>query len=225
MNEDAISVKKFFDKHPIKNFSVKETILSSGDEIRSIYFIRSGIVRSFYIDEKGSELTINLLKTFSFFPMSAALAERNNAYDFQAFTKVEANVAPVSDALNFLERNSNFKGLLVRNFARGLEGYVIRSFFLIKGSAMQKVASTLLMLLKRFGGESGDKKCIELPLTHQDIADLSGITRETASIQIEILEKERLISRKGRSISILNFDALSEKAMVGEDGNLLNLSF
>src|SRR4030065_472193 len=83
------------------------------------------------------------------------------------------------DDMEFLDDNGHFKSVLIRSFARGLEGYVVRSFFLIKGSAMQKVASSLLLLLKRFGKESDAGRFIDLPLTHQDIANLSGITRET----------------------------------------------
>lgn len=225
MNEDLVSIDSFFKRYPLKRYSAKEIILASGNEIRSIFFIRSGIARSFYIDEKGDELTINLLKPFTFFPISTILAGRDTAYDFQAFTNVEVNIAPVKDVLDFLEQDNGFKNLLVKNFASGLEGYLLRSFFLIKGSAMQKVASTFLMLLGRFGKEKNGKRCIDIPLTHQDIADLSGITRETASIQIEILVKEKLISRRGKKTLFLNFKGLSEKAMVGEDGSLLNLSF
>jgi CRP/FNR family transcriptional regulator len=226
MNEDLVSIDSFFRRYPLKKYSAKEIILASGNEIRLIYFVRSGIARSFYIDEKGNELTINLLKPFTFFPISTILAGKDIAYDFQAFTNVEVNISPVKDVLEFLEHDNGFKNLLVKNFASGLEGYLLRSFFLIKGSAMQKVASTFLMLLGRFGKEENGKRCIDIPLTHQDIADLSGITRETASIQMGILMKEKLISRRGKTTFILDFKGLSEKAVVGdEDGSLLNISF
>lgn len=225
MTEDADTVSRFFGKYPLKRYTAKEIILSSGEDVGSIYYVRSGMVRSYYIDENGSELTLNLLKTATYFPLSTVLAQRSNSYDFEAFTDVEVNVAPVKDALKFLDENGEFKSILIRSFARGLEGYVVRSFFLIKGSAMQKVASSLLLLLKRFGKISDTERFIDLPLTHQDIANFSGITRETASIQIGILEKEKLILRVGRKIQILRVQELSEKASVGDDGILLPLSF
>jgi CRP-like cAMP-binding protein len=225
MNEDAISAKSFFNKYPSKRYKRGEIIMSSGEDIRSVYFISSGVARSFYIDEKGNELTINLLKPLSFFPMSAVLAGRNNTYDFEAFTSMEVNIAPVGEVLNFLEEDENIKKLLVKNFAVGLEGYLIRSFFLIKGTAMQKVASTLMMLERRFNSNKDGKKIIDLPVTHQDIANLAGITRETASIQMGLLKKKKVIMRKNKITGILDFSALSEAASLGEDGSLLNLSF
>lgn len=225
MNEDLISIDNFFKKYPLKKYSKKDTIISSGSEIKSVFFVKSGIVRSFYIDEKGSELTINLLKPSSFFPLSTILAGKEIVYDFQAFTDVEINIAPIRETFEFLDRDIDFKNILIKKFSSGLEGYLIRSFFLIKGSAMQKVASTFLMLLGRFGKEERGQLNIDIPITHQDIADLSGITRETASIQIKILENAKFISRKGKKTIVLDLKKLSEKANLGDEINLPDLSF
>jgi len=225
MREDRNSLVNFFARYPKKKYDAGEVIISSGGEARYIFFIDKGIVRSFYIDEKGNELTINLFKPLNLFPLSAVLAERGNVYNIQAFTSVEVSFAPVPVVLKHLDENSQLKNRIIRNFAKGLEGYVIRSFFLIKGSASQKVASTFLMLTKRFGKKINRLITINLPLTHQNIADLAGITRETASIQIGLLKKEKIISTQGKRIAILSFSKLSRKASEDDDGILTNLSF
>jgi CRP-like cAMP-binding protein len=190
-----------------------------------LYYVDKGIVRSFYIDERGSELTINLLKANGIFPLSAILAGKENIYDYQAFTDVEVKISKTSEFLKYLESNCKLRGIFLDRFAKGLEGYLVRSFYLIKGSAMQKVASTLIMLRNRFGEETKGGIIIDLPLTHQNIADLAGITRETASIQIELLEEGGLITRIGRKVTIVDYKSLLEKANIGEDGSFLNLSF
>jgi CRP-like cAMP-binding protein len=225
MREDADSGENFFTKLKARKFMEGEMILNAGDRLDYLYYVEKGIVRSFYIDEEGNELTINLLKVKGIFPLSSVIAGKENIYDFQAFTNVEVKVTRTSDFLKYLENNCTLRGVLLGRFARGLEGYLVRSFFLIKGSAMQKVASTFIMLSSRFGKNTKDGILIDLPLTHQNIADLAGITRETASIQIEMLEKERLITRSRRKTKIINFRSLSDKARIGEDGSLLNLSF
>ena len=225
MREDVDSGENYFAKLTPRRFAEGEMILNAGDRLDYLYYVEKGIVRSFYIDEEGNELTINLLKVRGIFPLSSVIAGKENIYDFQAFTDVEVKISRTADFLKYLENNCKLKGILLGRFARGLEGYLVRSFFLIKGSAMQKVASTLIMLSSRFSKNTKDGILIDLPLTHQNIADLAGITRETASIQIEILEKEGLIVRSGRKTKLVNYKSLSEKAMVGEDGALLNLSF
>lgn len=49
-----------------------------------------------------------------------------------------------------------------------------------------------------------DKFTVEFKITHQDIAALAGITRETASIQIKLLEEEGAISQKRGKRLIIN---------------------
>ena len=224
MKEDNGSTNKFFSSFPLRKYLKKEIIINAGESVEAVFFLHSGVARSYYVDENGSELTINLFKPLSVFPLTSVIAGKNNSYDFQAFTDIEVNIIPARDALRFLDKDRKFRDMMLQKFASGLEGYLIRSFFLIKGNAMQKVASTLLMLVKRFGGKM-NRDIIDLPLTHQDIADISGTTRETASIQIEKLEKDGAIMRKGRYIIVRDYKKLNERATVGEESNLFNLSF
>lgn len=225
MDEDAVIKSDFFDKYPIRTYSKADPIVSPGNSTESVFFIKSGVARSYYIDENGTELTVNLLKPSSIYPLSSILAGKNNIYYLEAFTGVSVYVVPVNDFLEFLKKNNELKYILLKKFSSGLEGYLIRSIFLIRGSAMQKTASTLLLLARRFGQKVGKKIVIDLPLIHQDIADLSGITRETASIQVGILEKAGIISRKGRNISILKRSDLSSITLEDSGGTLQNLSF
>ena len=65
---------------------------------------------------------------------------------------------------------------------------------------------------KRFGKVEADGEItIMLPLTHQDIADIAGISRETASLAINKLEKKKIITYKKRLIAIKNIETLEEE--------------
>ena len=48
-------VDEFCSKLKLKTFQKKEYILREGEICKSNYFIKSGLVRSFYIDKKGNE--------------------------------------------------------------------------------------------------------------------------------------------------------------------------
>ncbi len=215
----------FFDNFPKKIFSPGRTILQVGGEMESVYYVRHGVVRSFYTDENGNEFTVNLLKTGSIFPLSTILSNRRNLYEFEAFDKTEIAIAPQKDFFVHLESNPNLKDEFLRKFASALEGFVVRSLFLIKGTALQRVSSTLLMLEKRFGKDMGGSRFIDLSLTHQNISDLAGITRETASLQIGILKNEKVIKSGSKRIVITDIEKLREMASIGDDIKLQNLSF
>jgi CRP/FNR family transcriptional regulator len=70
------------------------------------------------------------------------------------------------------------------------------------GDALYRVAYRLVFLSNRFGVKEGKKIIIEVPVTHQIIADTINLARETVSRQIEELEKRKLVSHRGRKIVI-----------------------
>jgi CRP/FNR family transcriptional regulator, nitrogen oxide reductase regulator len=63
--------------------------------------------------------------------------------------------------------------------------------------AEQRVASTLLALAGKSGEKQGNAILIQMPLSRQDLAEMSGITPETASRILIQFRRSGLI-RSGR---------------------------
>ena len=76
-------------------------------------------------------------------------------------------------------------------------------------TAEQRLARILVRLAARLGREDG---VIDLPLSRQDLADMSGITVETASRIMSDFRRDGLISSGRKWIAIANPTALSERA-------------
>ena len=79
------------------------------------------------------------------------------------------------------------------------------------GNAYTRVAHQLLFYAKEFGIRSGKEVTLAVPLTHQDIADVLGTSRETVTMAIIKLRDQGIISNN-RRFSILNLDALEAAA-------------
>jgi CRP-like cAMP-binding protein len=77
--------------------------------------------------------------------------------------------------------------------------------------AYSKTAHQLAYLGQQFGTKTPEGIRIEMPLIHQDIADIIGTTRETVTASIIKLRKKKLI-RTDRSILILDYDQLVREA-------------
>jgi len=131
----------------------------------------------------------------------------------------------IDKEIEFIEKNPEIQSFFLKRMSTGLEGYVVRSQFLIRGSAEQKVVSSLLLLGLRFGRKVKNYTHIDLPLTHQDVADLSGITRETATLCINELEDNKLIAKKGKYFKLFNEKKLNEICKTFEDGSHLDFNF
>ncbi len=96
-----------------------------------------------------------------------------------------------------------------------LESMIDTTQTLMFGKAHAKVAATFVMLAKRFGKNGKDNQIvIHVSLTHRLIATLAGLTRETASHEIEKLQKEKVISKKRRLFVVNKIENLESKLEV-----------
>jgi len=81
---------------------------------------------------------------------------------------------------------------------------------LIFESAYRKTILLLLYYAKNFS-DSETKGKLSIPLTHKEIASWIGTTRETASLQIEMLKRKKLITYNRRFIVIPDIDVLEKE--------------
>jgi CRP/FNR family transcriptional regulator, cyclic AMP receptor protein len=95
--------------------------------------------------------------------------------------------------------------------AKHLPFFLRRVESLLLTSQYEKTVALLLHLEEEFGKRAGTRSVITLPLTHQDIASLLGISRERASVQMEALTKKKLIKREGTFVAIENREELEEE--------------
>ena len=70
--------------------------------------------------------------------------------------------------------------------------------------------------MKKYGDKSTGKNTLPFPLTHQEIANLTGMFRETISISMQELKKAGIISIDKHLISIENKKGLEECARTGK---------
>lgn len=61
----------------------------------------------------------------------------------------------------------------------------------------------LAWLAKRFGQEVEQGQLIDLRLTHQDIAELIGLTRVTVTRLLSNFERQGIIQRQGRQFIVM----------------------
>lgn len=204
-------IQDFFSEYKEISHEKGTIIIQPEEPLLHIYNLVSGYVKSYSLNDNGLELTINIYKPYSFFPITETLARRTNTYYFEATTDVVLQKAPTMKVHEFLKANNDVLFDLTRRISSGLEGFMVRTQYLIRTNATQKVASSLVLLARRFGKNAPDKKIkIILPQTHEDIANMAGVSRETASIEIKKLENSNLISTKKQIYTINDFQGLKE---------------
>ncbi len=218
-------IDSFFDKYHTLKLKKGQTIIKPEEPIVYIYNIKEGFVKSYSTNENGMELTLNIYKPYSFFPITETLAGRTNTYYFEAITDVVLQRAPTHEVHEFIRSDNEVLFDLTRRVSIGLEGFMIRTQYLIRSNATQKVASSMVLLARRFGENKAGQIKIILPQTQADIANLSGVSRETASIELNKLIGNRIIKANKLHYTVLDMDSLKEASTIYYEDQPLPYNF
>lgn len=204
----------FYKQFVIRNYKKGEMLIRSDDDPLGIFCLQKGYVRQYTISQTGFELTLQILKPISYFPMVWAINGTPNVYFFEALTEVEVGRAPRSEVVDFIKDKPviifELMSELIEDYAESL----LRIEHLVFSDAYRRVISVLLYIAKHFGQVKGKQGIIIAHrFTQQDIATLVGVARETASIEMTKLEKKGLIEYLDHSIVFDNLKKLEAELL------------
>lgn len=204
----------FFSQFNTSKYAKGETILRSGDMPQGVYFVKSGYVKLNSVSKDGKELTLVIYEKGDFFPVVwSFFGSSASIYSFEAITPVEILRSPREKFAEFINSHHDVYSDIVSHMLRRFQSALRRMEFLTFGNASAKLASILLICGKDFGIEKGKETEIQIPLTHKDIANLVGVTRETVSLELKRFDRKGLISYNKKLIAIKDKESLEKKAI------------
>ncbi len=213
MNEESKNkLVNFFGKYQLVKYRKGELILRPEENFPGIIFVKSGYIKAFRLTKDDKEVTLQLFKPIFYFSLINAITKCGNRHYFEAVSPVELWIAPVGETMEFVKSDEEL--------SRGLLEAILCEFvdltknieLLIAGDAYGKVAGLIYYLAKRFGEESDDKTQIKFRITHRLVASLTGLTRETVTLQMIKLEREGYLINKNRQVYIEDMEKLREIA-------------
>lgn len=197
MSQVSDKTTAFFGSFPEQQFQKGQIILSAGENPASVIFLKSGFLRQFQITQNGKELTNHFYKPGSFLPLSWLINNQPNIFFIEAQTSTICHLAPKEKVQSFISENPDVLMDIISRLLFALEGMTTRINSLSNDSAEEKIAGILEFLRKHFG-----KKLTAF--THEDIAKLTGLTRETVSRELEKLQKQGKIKQEKHELLILD---------------------
>ena len=198
-----VELEAIFELSFTRNFAKDGVIILAEEVGDTLFIIEEGQVKVSIVSEGGREVILSLLGPGAVFGELALLDGKPRS----------ANVVATDDTSLVMLRRSDFQQLiyktpqiamaLLAELARRLR----RTDRQIEGLALLDVASriseTLLQLATDQGKETAEGIAIESRPTHQELANMSGTTRETVSRVLKRLENQGYIACKGRTIIVL----------------------
>jgi len=203
------AVKDFFEVYPLKRFDKGHVLVHPDKLLTSVYYLVEGTVAQYDISPSGNEVIINTFKPGAFFPMSTAINHTPNYYFFEASLPIALREAPAKKAVEFVRTNPAVTFDLLSRVYLGTDGLLRRMAHLMGGNARTRLIFELLNAAYRFGThETGGGTAI--PLTENDIAKRSGLSRETVNRTMHTLKNDGLVKMQRGSIVIWEVAKLEE---------------
>ncbi len=118
-----------------------------------------------------------------------------------------------------LARHSETALAVIRDLGARLREAEARIIDLQTVRVEQRIARTLLQLAERSAGDDSRVGRVSIPLTRQDLADLSGTTLSTASRTLSSWHRRGFLLAEREQVTLLDPDAI--RALAEDDASLL----
>ncbi len=178
-----------------RQFAKKRTILFQGEIPRSAMVLQSGLVKVYGITTSGDQRTITLLSAGDIFPVECLFdRSRVSLYYYEALTDSSILSLSKDDFVNALQKDAVLKDQVFQSYMAHYTSATMHIYALEHSHAQEKLVYILQYLVARFGEKQADGLTkIVLRLSHQDIAEMVGLTRETTAVELHRLKDKGLI--------------------------------
>lgn len=210
--KSATDLEIFFSKYKHISYKKRQMIIRAGDNPLGVFFIKKGYARRFIVSKDGKELTTSIYKPLDIFSLGWAIHNLQIRYFVESITPVEVYRAPKNEFLDHIINHPGASIKLISRLLNRLDAFSQRMENFVFGGARERVASILLILADRFGKKRNNGICIQIPLTHKDIASLLGMARETVSMEMKNLENKKIFSYSNRKILIKDIKQLKKES-------------
>jgi len=188
-------------------------IFREGDAADWFHIVKQGNVKCVKSSPEGREVTLKVLMPGDLFCCEAS-AFSGEGHPGCAQSMGEGTIIKIHRKvmLDVIQRNPeaavniiNYLSLRLRESQDNAKAFAL-------DRAEQRVAAILVNLTQRSGIQEANGTRIGVRLTHQDLADMAGLTKETTSRILSRLKKDQLISGTGKKLLIRDLSRLQRMA-------------
>jgi CRP/FNR family cyclic AMP-dependent transcriptional regulator len=193
----------------IREFRRRQIVYLPGDPGEHVFFLQGGRVKCSKVSRDGKELTLDYHGPGAFFGELCLFAGAPREEMAEAMKNAIVAQLPREELRDLIFANSElafrFAEVLAqrrRSAETKLEHFVFRDVH-------AKLAALLLELGREYGQETEEGVKVDLKITHQEMANLIGSTRETISLALASFRKRNLVNLQGRTVVLVDREGLA----------------
>jgi CRP-like cAMP-binding protein len=187
-------------------FRPGETVIKQNTPLTHLICIRSGIAKVFSEGPKGKNLIIQIIKENNIFTGGGAIIDDFRHFSVAAVTNVDCCFIDTSKLFALLAKNSTFAIELLKHCNTQHLKMLNTLINLTHKYMPGRVADTLLYLKNQVFSSNP----YQFVFTKQELADMSGMTKESFIRSLKELEESGIIRHSRNTMEIIKEEELSE---------------
>jgi CRP/FNR family cyclic AMP-dependent transcriptional regulator len=186
------------------------TTLATGGEIAPLYdsgmvfhFVETGKLRLFNLLPNGRTITLSILGENDVFLQWKTESSTLSCLCAEAMGDASVISVSQNDLTDLIAAQPAAAIDVIGSFAKRVTESQVLIEDLLNNSVNVRLYRTLLELAKQFGRADGDATLIDVPLTHQRLADMIGSNRVTVTRKLhELAERGIVANRRNATIAV-----------------------
>jgi CRP/FNR family transcriptional regulator, nitrogen oxide reductase regulator len=205
---DVTALREVSDAAHVKQVNSGGTFFREGDAAESFFVIETGSVKLTQLTPEGHQVVLRLIGPGDAFGGVAAFGGATYPVTAEAVTAVSALEWPGPVMAGLMEKHPKLAMNALRFVAARLHDLQVQYRQLATEKVERRVARALLRLVGQAGRRVDSGVLIDLPLSREDIAQMTGTTLYTVSRIISRFEADGLVEAGRQRTVICNPHAL-----------------
>jgi len=207
-NLDEAALNRFAQIATIQNFQHEETIMLAGDTRRAIFFIVKGQAKVFSDSKNSRNSILNLLGIGDFFGEIQMFNESGkSSISVKAEEECSIIIFKGKDFINEIASNQRLFVEFLKETTKKLNKAYMQIASLSMSTIKERIKSCIMQFIEERGIKIIHKNGSAIKLknrpTQQQLAEMSGTTRETVNRELSALVKDGYIELDGKDLFLL----------------------
>ena len=180
-------------------FKTGDIIIKQNALSTNVVYIKSGLVK---IHVKGPirERIMRITKAPAYLCLPSTFGDKINHFTATALEETTVCFIDVNVFKQFIYENGDFAFQIILDLSKG----ELQNYQNCLNNAQKQNIGRIADAILFFANEIFDSNSFTLPVSRQELADLTGITRESASRILTDFNNEKILEMDSRKITIVN---------------------
>lgn len=211
---DEQQLPKVLDLVVHREYKKGGTLVLEGEAMDSLFIINEGQVKAYTMTQDGHEQILHIFSEGDFFGEKNLLRHQTSNYSVEALEETHVCLINKRDFQTVVKEYPDIALKVMEKLSERLDRLENTVETMGMRTVEARVNSVILEFADKYGKPHSKGIMIDLPLNREGIANYIGLTRETVSRKMNLLQEEGILEMIGnKKVLLLNRPALERKLM------------